>query len=215
MVLASGTTVVSLSETAHLVHSGGSVNLGDYSRSVGVFNNFNGSFTEGFTLYSSNDLVTKDGVSYYYTGSLPVVVSAGTNPISDSNWKVHTDPELRDDLANPNSGTGSGLVAYSTTESVSDAIGRIDSSIYQNPLTNRSLGGTLKIKQGVYDVTFSDALASSSNGYVVQITPDSAGDALCADVAYSSATTFRVTIRNSVSGAGYSSAFAYTVTKLV
>ena len=68
---------------------------------------------------------------------------------------------------------------------------------------------------GVYDVTFSHPLASATNGYVVQITPISAPDSVSCDVIYSSTTSFRVTLRNTLSGAGIASAFAFSVTRLV
>lgn len=68
---------------------------------------------------------------------------------------------------------------------------------------------------GVYDISFSQPLSASASGYVVQITPISAPDSVCCDVTYSSATTFRVTIRNAVSGAAVASAFAFTITRLI
>lgn len=70
------------------------------------------------------------------------------------------------------------------------------------------------VATGVYDVTFSQQLATSTNGYVVQITPISAPDSVSCDVIYSSTTSFRVTLRNTVSGAGVASAFAFSVTRL-
>lgn len=72
-----------------------------------------------------------------------------------------------------------------------------------------------QVATGVYDVTFSHALAEFSNGYVVQVTSVSAPDSVSCDVIYTSSTSFRVTLRNTVSGAGISSAFAFTVTRLV
>ncbi|ATE85660.1 tail protein [Shigella phage Sf11 SMD-2017] len=71
------------------------------------------------------------------------------------------------------------------------------------------------VTTGVYDVTFSQQLSTSANGYVVQITPISAPDSVSCDVIYSSTTSFRVTLRNTVSGAGIASAFAFSVTRLV
>lgn len=71
------------------------------------------------------------------------------------------------------------------------------------------------VDTGVYDVTFSQQLSTSTNGYVVQITPISAPDSVSCDVIYSSTTGFRVTLRNTVSGAGIASAFAFSVTRLV
>lgn len=71
------------------------------------------------------------------------------------------------------------------------------------------------VATGVYDVTFSRQLAASTNGYVVQITPISAPDSVSCDVRYLSTTSFRVTLRNTVGGAGIASAFAFSVTRLV
>ncbi|EFO0064439.1 phage tailspike protein [Escherichia coli] len=68
---------------------------------------------------------------------------------------------------------------------------------------------------GVYDITFSHPLAAATNGYVVQITPISAPDSVSCDVIYSSTTSFRVTLRNTLSGAGIASAFAFSVTRLL
>lgn len=68
---------------------------------------------------------------------------------------------------------------------------------------------------GVYDVTFSHPLAAATNGYVVQITPISAPDPVSCDVTYIGVDTFRVTLRNTLSGAGISSSFAFSITRLL
>lgn len=68
---------------------------------------------------------------------------------------------------------------------------------------------------GVYDVTFSHPLAAATNGYVVQITPISAPDSVSCDVTYIGVDTFRVTLRNTLSGAGISSSFAFSITRLL
>ena len=68
---------------------------------------------------------------------------------------------------------------------------------------------------GVYDVTFSHPLAADTNGYVVQITPISAPDSVSCDVTYIGVDTFRVTLRNTLSGAGISSSFAFSITRLL
>nr|UVX80965.1 MAG: Protein of unknown function (DUF1565) [Bacteriophage sp.] len=114
-------------------------------------------FSTGGTLtVNDRDKVVYDPVSktwYSYAGTLPVVVPASFNPVGNANWKPQTDPNLRNDLANPDDGLGADLVAYSATEAVRDAISRIDGDMFQDPLTAWPLGGTLKIKQGVYEVT--------------------------------------------------------------
>lgn len=98
--LASGTTAVSLSDTAQLVHSGGTVNLGDFSKERGIYDYTGHSFTDGFTVHTSNSLVTHEGISYYYVGTLPVTVAPGSNPKSDTNWVGLTNGKLQDDLVN-------------------------------------------------------------------------------------------------------------------
>nr|WP_072185801.1 phage head-binding domain-containing protein [Escherichia coli] len=71
------------------------------------------------------------------------------------------------------------------------------------------------VATGVYDVTFSHPLAAATNGYVVQITPISAPDSVSCDVTYIGVDTFRVTLRNTLSGAGISSSFAFSITRLL
>lgn len=61
-------------------------------------------FTTGGTLGTTDrNKVVYDPVSmawYSWSGVLPKVVAAGTNPLLDANWKPQTDPNLRNDLAN-------------------------------------------------------------------------------------------------------------------
>ncbi|EOA7632267.1 TPA: phage tail protein, partial [Shigella flexneri] len=68
---------------------------------------------------------------------------------------------------------------------------------------------------GVYDVSFSHPLAAVASGYIVQITPISAPDSVSCDVTYIGVDTFRVTLRNTLSGAGISSSFAFSITRLI
>ncbi|HID7510319.1 TPA: right-handed parallel beta-helix repeat-containing protein [Enterobacter hormaechei] len=60
-------------------------------------------FTTGGTLTTTDrNKVVYDPVSmtwYSWSGALPKVVPAGTNPLLDANWKPQTDPDLRDELA--------------------------------------------------------------------------------------------------------------------
>lgn len=63
-------------------------------------------FTSGGVLgVNDRDKVVFDPVSktwYSWLGALPHTIPAGTNPVSDANWKPQTDPDLREDLAAPN-----------------------------------------------------------------------------------------------------------------
>lgn len=73
-------------------------------------------FTTGGTLTSSDrNKVVYDPVSqawYSWSGSLPKVIPAGTNPLLDANWKPQTDPKLRDDLENGMYRTDATAVKY-------------------------------------------------------------------------------------------------------
>ncbi|EPN5585488.1 phage head-binding domain-containing protein [Shigella flexneri] len=71
------------------------------------------------------------------------------------------------------------------------------------------------VATGVYDVTFSNPLAVAADCYVVQITPISAPNSVSCDVTYIGVHTFRVTLRNTLSGAGISSSFAFSITRLL
>ncbi|EFV8737285.1 phage tail protein [Shigella flexneri] len=71
------------------------------------------------------------------------------------------------------------------------------------------------VATGVYDVTFSNPLAVAADCYVVQITPISAPNSVSCDVTYIGVYTFRVTLRNTLSGAGISSSFAFSITRLL
>lgn len=66
--------------------------------------------TGGVLSASDRDKVVFDPVSktwYSYTGTLPVTVPAGFNPVGNTNWKPQTDPDLRAQLA---SNSGSSIV---------------------------------------------------------------------------------------------------------
>lgn len=64
-------------------------------------------FSAGGTLtVNTRDKVVYDPASqtwYSYSGTLPVVVPAGFNPVGNANWKPRTDPDLRDELGDSSS----------------------------------------------------------------------------------------------------------------
>lgn len=66
-------------------------------------------FSTGGTLTTNGrDKVVYDPVSktwYSYAGALPVTAPAGFNPVGSADWKPQTDPDLRDDLSDPNGAT--------------------------------------------------------------------------------------------------------------
>lgn len=71
-------------------------------------------FSTGGTLAATDrDKVAYDPVSktwYSYTGTLPVTVPAGFNPVGNADWKPQTDPDLRNELT---STSGASLVGGS------------------------------------------------------------------------------------------------------
>lgn len=74
------------------------------------YNLVSGSFEAGGTLVNANDVLLHEasGKAYAYTGTLPVTVQAGFNPVGNVDWKPQTDHTLRTDLAYE----GAGLVGY-------------------------------------------------------------------------------------------------------
>lgn len=80
-------------------------------------------FTSGGTLDSTdrNKAVfnQSDNNWYSWSGTLPKVVAAGTDPTIDSNWRPRTDQLLREDLASP---SGASKVGLSHGGTVQDAI---------------------------------------------------------------------------------------------
>ena len=128
-------------------------------KSVG-FKPGSGDFTTGFTVMpGERDIVWYDPVSknwYSYLGVIPSPsghpVAPGTNPVGNANWKPVTDQLLRSDLASVN---GAGLVGTTSGATVQVELDDINGTMYQDPLTKWADGGTLKIKQGEYNITSS------------------------------------------------------------
>ncbi|URX65791.1 tail spike protein [Escherichia phage PH4] len=95
-VLPVGTTAVSLNKHAVLVHSAGTVDLGELAATRREFVNLSDSFATGLVVNTRNELLFHNGIGYTYLGSLPVTIVAGTNPVGNADWKPQTDPNLRD-----------------------------------------------------------------------------------------------------------------------
>lgn len=95
-----GTTAVSLSKQAVLVHSAGTVDLGELAATRREFVCLSDSFATGLVVNTRNELIFHNGIGYTYLGSLPVTISAGINPVGNVDWKPQTDPNIRQDLSN-------------------------------------------------------------------------------------------------------------------
>lgn len=108
--IASGTTAISLSTAAVLVHSAGSVDLGELAVSREEYVTLPGSFTAGATINTKNELLTFTDGKYRWDGTLPKVIASNSTPtstggIGDGAWVSVGDYGLRKSLfttGNPN-----------------------------------------------------------------------------------------------------------------
>lgn len=101
--LPTGTTAVSLSSSAVLVHSAGSVDLGALAVSREEYVTLPGTFESGATLNVKNELLTHSTGKYRWDGELPKTVSSGSTPVStggiaEGAWRPVGDLTLRNDL---------------------------------------------------------------------------------------------------------------------
>ena len=78
--IALGTTAVSLSNNAVLVHSAGSVDLGELAVSREEYVTLSGSFDTGATLNVKNEILTHTTGKYHWDGEFPKTVPAGSTP---------------------------------------------------------------------------------------------------------------------------------------
>lgn len=102
--IVSGTTAISLNEQAILVHSAGTVDLGELAATHREFVNLSDTFATGLVVNTRNELLFHNGIGYTYLGSLPVTIPAGINPVGNADWKPQTDTDLRSDLMASSSG---------------------------------------------------------------------------------------------------------------
>lgn len=105
--IAPGTTAISLSAAAVLVHSAGSVDLGELAVSREEYVTLPGSFASGATLNVKNELLTHTGGKYRWDGEFPKIVSSGSTPenaggIGLGAWVSVGDASLRSELAGEN-----------------------------------------------------------------------------------------------------------------
>ena len=77
-------------------------------------------FTTGGTVNARDTVVYNpaDNNWYSWAGTLPHVVTPGTNPLLDANWKPRTDQLLRQELSSSSAGSGGYMVALPTGISV-------------------------------------------------------------------------------------------------
>lgn len=81
--IVSGTTAISLNEQAILVHSAGSVDLGELAVTREEYVTLPGSFSTGSTINTKNERLEYQGGLYRWDGVLPKAVNAGGSVSSD------------------------------------------------------------------------------------------------------------------------------------
>lgn len=117
------------------------------------------SFQAAATITLPNQVLrdTSTGEYYRWDGSLPKNVPANSTPASSGGtgtgkWLSVGDTVLRSQLAAEG---GAAMIGTSSGDTVQDSLSDINGAMYQDPLTKWANGGTLKIKQGEYNVTSS------------------------------------------------------------
>lgn len=129
--IAPGTTAISLSAAAVLVHSAGSVDLGELAVSREEYVILPGSFNSGATLNAKNELLTHTTGKYRWDGEFPKTVSGDSTPESSGGvelgaWVSVGDTSLRSNLLKNNGfsliGGVRGLVKTSEAGSLLAAI---------------------------------------------------------------------------------------------
>lgn len=108
--ITAGTTAVSLSVAAVLVHSKGSVDLGALAVTREEFVTVPGSFALGTTINVKNERLEYQGGLYRWDGALPKVVAPGSTPqttggVGVDNWIGVGDAALRGQISDPNGAT--------------------------------------------------------------------------------------------------------------
>ncbi|WDR21455.1 tail fibers protein [Salmonella phage vB_SenM_UTK0005] len=110
-----GTTAISLSTAAILVHSAGSVDLGALAVSREEYVTLSGSFDFGATLNVKNELLTYTDGKYRWDGAFPKTVAAGSTPMTTGGvgigaWLSVGDTSLRSNLKSSDLNLGDALV---------------------------------------------------------------------------------------------------------
>lgn len=98
-VLPAGTTAVSLNEHAVLVHSAGTVDLGELAATRREFVCLSDSFVTDLVVNTRNELLFHNNIGYTYLGALPVTIAEGTNPVGNADWKPQSYKDLEQSLA--------------------------------------------------------------------------------------------------------------------
>lgn len=156
-VLPVGTTAVSLNEQAVLVHSAGTVDLGELAATRREFVSLSDTFATGLVVNTRNEILMHDGIGYTYLGALPVTIAAGTNPVGNSDWNAQTDPYLRTDLASSDVNKGASIINTTSGLNVQESLDTLRLSATASSISANLALGSAKVIDSV----------SSANSFIL------------------------------------------------
>lgn len=173
--LPTGTTAVSLSSSAVLVHSAGSVDLGALAVSREEYVTLSGTFDSGAVINVKNELLTHTDGKYRWDGALPKIVDAGSIPTTTGGvgigaWVSVGDAALRSDL---NSMNGASIVKTSSGLTVQQELDKNKREILfsnlNSAMTDADEKDSLQIKWKYGNVRYTPSLTtgtpSTGDGY--------------------------------------------------
>lgn len=183
--IAHGTTAISLSNAAVLVHSAGSVDLGELAVSREEYVTLPGSFETGVTVNTKNELVDFTESKYRWDGALPKEVPAGSTPESSGGvglgaWVSVGDATLRWQLAKPDGakliGIPGGRTQFDKNAefiSIKDFKGSLGETVVGDGVNDDTagiqsaldVGGFLTIPPGRYKITRTLRIHSNTTLY--------------------------------------------------
>ncbi|AEW24391.1 haemolysin-type calcium binding [Escherichia phage PhaxI] len=167
--LPTGTTAVSLSSSAVLVHSAGSVDLGALAVSREEYVTLSGTFDSGAVINTKNELLTHTNGKYRWDGSLPKTVDAGSTPETSGGvglgaWLSVGVASLKSNLNKPNGLSYIGTVSsVSELSSIAGLIG--DSIILDSYVDGFNLGGGVMVAVNS-DTVVDNIVTFQGNGVV-------------------------------------------------
>lgn len=162
--LVAGTVAVSLSDAAVLVHSSGSVDLGELAVQRGEFVSIPYTFVSGATITVKNERLSHFGTLYHWQGALPKVVPPNSSPADTGGFGSNAwSATALDSLKSENIAEGDALITVK--QPLADSIARTLHDKNTDLVSVKDFGAK---GDGAADDTaaFQRALASKVNLYI-------------------------------------------------